>query len=263
MSPYFHIFLTLVVSCLSSYSSLAFCDDWVRAGDDLEILERSYPENALLGTPMVFIRSSLKRYRVEVVRAREFGWKRATIKALTIKAHGAVGINANFFDEDGKALGLVLSRGTLFQGLHLGGSVLTGVFQIQSENLSIVARAKFKSDGISEAVQAGPRLLINGVRVAELREHESSSRRAGLCIDGRGNLILYSVASSFSGMTMKALQDALLSPEINCKNALNLDGGGSAQLYVSNTLVGGTSSAESIYIFGKDEIPVGLVLVPK
>lgn len=258
-----HVLILASFTICVTLPAFVIADSWIKLGDDLELLERSFPTDALIGTPMVFIRSKLSRYRIEVVRAREFGWKRATIKALTIKSNAAAGINANFFDENGKALGLVVSRGTLFQGVQMGGSVLTGIFVAAPNSISILPRTKFNPEGFSEAVQAGPRLLINGVRVAELREQETSSRRAGVCVDEEKRVIFYSVASTLSGITMNALQDALLSSDIKCRDALNLDGGGSAQLYLSNTIAGGTSSPRSIYIFGRDEIPVGLVLVPK
>ena len=112
-------------------------------------------------------------------------------------------------------------------------------------------------------MQGGPRLLANGAAVPGLRDVNSSSRRAGVCLDKDNRLIFFCVSSSLSGVSLAELQTALRAPGIDCVDALNLDGGGSAQLYVSSELPGSVREASELSIRGKDEIPVALGLFLK
>ena len=236
---------------------------WRTLGDDLEFAELSVSTRIFFSSKLTFLRTSLARYRVGLVRAAEFGWKRADVKTLCQASRAAVGINSNFFDEQGDPLGLVVTRGIMHQRIHQGGSTLTGVFQASRKRISIVNRSSFSREQALEALQAGPRLLASGQPVAGLRETLSLPKRAGVCIDSQGRLIFFAVSSRFFGLSLDTLQQTLRRPEIDCSDALNLDGGGSVQLYVSGKLPGAAHETAEISITGDDQVPVILALFPK
>ena len=65
---------------------------------------------------------------------------------------------------------------------------------------------------------------------------------------------------TFSGVSLSDLKNILVSEEINCKDALNFDGGGSAQIYISNKIPNIVSNVNARYVPGNDKIPVALGL---
>ena len=232
---------------------------WNRLGDDLEVAQIDLGSGLIFYPQLTLVRTSLKHYRVEAFRAETFSKRAIDVREMAQASRAIVGINANFFDEQHKPLGLIISRGNLVQGLHRGGQTLTGVFKVTRNSIGIASRAEFNAAAVVEAIQAGPRLLANTQRISGLRDATVSSRRAGVCIDSSNRLLFY-VVSSIIGATLDQIQSALLLPGIGCVDALNLDGGGSAQLYISSELAGAAKGASPIYISGGDEVPVMLGL---
>jgi uncharacterized protein YigE (DUF2233 family) len=223
---------------------------WVEIAPDLKILKtNTFP----LSGELIFIKSSLAKYRIRVVRAAELNLVKSDIKTLTESVRGKVGINASFFDEHNKPLGLVISKGKHYQKLISGGNLLTAIFQVNNKGIpEVVSRTQFELKGVLEALQAGPRLILEGQKVGGIND-QGISKRSGVCIKKDGDLILYSSAAEFFGIRIQELQDLLLQPEINCHVALNLDGGGSAQVHI----------ADYLSVQGDDEVPIALVLVRK
>lgn len=252
-----------MILALMVFSSTAFSNDtWFSLAPDLDVKEISIKSHPIFGSNLLFIRTKLKDYQVKVIRAQEYGEKRLDIKQLALKSNAVLAINANFFDENGKALGLVINRGRVFNRLHAGGKTLTGIFQATRKNIKISGRNNIEYHSILEAVQAGPRLLINGL-IPETKNSFQNSKRSGICIDKKGRLIIFVTTETFSGITLDILQKVLVSSEIECVNALNFDGGGSSQFFISNKIPNLNGRIESRYIPGNDKIPVAVGLFAK
>ncbi len=235
---------------------------WQKYADDLDIADFLVTPSALASAHITFFRSTLSRFRVAALRATEFGNVRATVKSLCRKSKAALCINANFFDENGEALGLVINGGITYHKIHRGGSALTGVFQSTRTGLQIINRGEFQHGPILEAIQAGPRLLAGGKPVQGLRD-SGSTARTGVCIDAEKRILFFIVPSALVGISIQDLQLILKRREIDCVDALNLDGGGSAQLFVNTNLPGSLSSSTEISYTGSDEVPVALALFMK
>jgi hypothetical protein len=235
-------------------------DSWRPFGDDLELLELAPSSQTLFPHRLLLIRTTLNRFRVGVIRAKEFGSVANTAHILAERSHAAVTVNANFFDANGEALGLIVSRGTLFQKVHRGGGTLTGLFLLTGKGPTIMHRNDFRETVVQEGVQAGPRLIVNGAPLTAVRASDDSSRRAGVCLDYKGRLILFCSSSTFGGLTMQELQEMLLAVPVGCREALNFDGGGSAQLYVSADVPGAVKDATPLSLPGRDKVPIVLGL---
>jgi len=235
----------------SFYDCLA--DGWTAVGDNIEVATKSV-SSGIFPAEVTLVRIPYERYRIEVVRASQFGKIRSDVKSLVKASKAVFGINANFFDEQGKPLGLVVNRGHIYQSIHKGGSALTGIFSIKSSGPEISNRSEFNLQGVLESVQAGPRLLMNGKRIENLKEPSSYSKRAGVCIDARRRVIFYAVSSGVIGANVTQIQDLLL--QVGCLDALNLDGGGSAQMYMDSNLRGASRDQQELSIQGSDEVPV-------
>lgn len=180
------------------------------------------------------------------------------IRSLVKSLPGIAGINANFFDEQGRALGLVVMGGEVKQPIHRGGRVLTGIFGMRGAKPFIVHREQFDPSGVTMAVQAGPR-LIDGGKVTKLSDAEEVSRRSGIAITRRGELILFATVLRFPGASLQEIQHMLLDPEFAVVEALNFDGGGSSQLFLDQV----QGFPGETLISGGDSIPVGVVVVRK
>lgn len=213
--------------------------------------------DGLLPYESVFVRASANSFQPRIVRAAEFGKKRWDARSACLAARSAVCINSNFFDENGDPLGVVISQGTLFQKLHKGGNTLSGILSITKRGASIVHRNDFYAESVLEATQAGPRIISMGKSITGIKD-DSSSRRSGVCIDDENRLIFYLASRRLMGVRIEELQSLLRQDGISCREALNLDGGGSSQLFINPRFIPEGMSDPSIQ--GKDPVPVFLAL---
>ncbi len=211
---------------------------------------------------ITFVRFNLDNYRIAVVRATDFGMSRSTSRILCQKARALACINANFFDESGKPLGLVVTRGMTLQNVHRRGGTLTGIFQVSRTNAAIINRTDYNPESVVEAVQAGPRLIANGQKIPGLKEASASTRRSGVCIDASNRIIFYVMSTGFFGLSLEDLRELLLSDAVGCRDALNLDGGGSSQLF-AEARTPNQPGSEPIFIEGTDEVPIALGVFPR
>lgn len=220
------------------------------------------PHGGMFGHEVTLIRTELKRYDLHVVRAVDFGFTRTTAEQACKASKAHVCINASFFDERGLPLGLLVSRGITLQKIHFGGNVLTGVVGLTRDGPFVAGRNDVPSSGMIEALQSGPRLLINGKPVQGVHEFEST-RQSGVCIDESKRITFYVVRSSLFALNLNSLLSILQKPGIDCQEVLNLDGGGSSQVYVSEKLYENKKGLSPISATGKDSVPVFLALIPK
>jgi hypothetical protein len=235
---------------------------WQSLSPGLEQSHFQLSSGTLLSPWVVAVRADLRHFRPQVIRAADFGWKRASVKALCKASNASVCINSNFFDEQGKPLGLVLSRGILHQKTHNGGGTLTGILYVASDRVGIAHRSSFNPDGVVEATQAGPRLISEGAPVVGLKTPSSGTNLSIACVDREQRVILVRVAFTMFGGSPTDIQRALLRPEIACVEALNFDGGGSSQMYISGTIPGHVGAVREEDFPGRDEVPVALALAP-
>lgn len=180
---------------------------------------------------------------------------------------GAVAaLNGGFFDPSGRSLGLRVARG---KRLHPLRAADWGVFFVNersanegsaseranSKQARIVHTRDFKSRrGVAEAIQCGPRLVVNG---RPLRLKPQWARRTGIGVrrDGRVVVAIADGAMSFRAWAaLWAARDGL-----NCRDALNLDGGGSTQMSLGPPHTGG-KPVQRLEIGGAWPVPDAVVI---
>ncbi len=256
------LIIALILLCLP-LSALCEPINWQRIGEDLEEISIPLSSTPFFSSELVLLRTSLKRYRLGVLRATDFGKKRMSVKSLIEQSGALGGINANFFDEQHMPLGLVVDRGIILQELHRGGSLLNGIFEVNRGTIRIIDREDFLHSSATEAVQAGPIIIKKGEIQQNIKGASSFARRSGVCIDRDSRLILFCLKATLGGVSLAKLQKILLAPEVACVDALNFDGGGSAQLFLDKEVPGAISDFAGISILGRDEVPVVLAVYPK
>lgn len=252
--------LTLLSASISIAESVPEKIEWERIGNGLEQANFKVNADSIISSSIALVRTDLKNHRLGVIRASEFGWKRATVQALCKQSGAVACINANFFDEQGKPLGLVVSRGIIHQKIHKGGSLLTGILYASAKSVSVSHRDGFSTEGVVEAVQAGPRLVSQGAIVEGIKESSRSSNLSGICVDAQNRTSIFRVTSGVFGGSLHQLQSVLTHPDIACVEALNFDGGGSSSMYISGEIQGHAGAVREENFPGTDEVPVAIGL---
>jgi exopolysaccharide biosynthesis protein len=155
--------------------------------------------------------------------------KGQSVKILAQKAKAIVAINANFFDENGRPLGLVKKDRKVIQPKK--DISWWAVLCFRYKKVSIIPSKNVKQGYCHQAIQAGPRLVING-HIPKLKDNFSHKTAVG--INNKGELI---VAVTKDRLSIQKLAETFKKSEtqkgLGCLNALNLDGGSSSQLYAN------------------------------
>jgi len=254
---FFILAFLLLFSILFHKESFAESDvTWVSVTEGLETTEITIQNGTLFSSSVRVIRANLSIIKPSVIRSQDFYQQRSTARRIGLKSKALVTVNANFFDEKGDPLGLVISKGILRKSIHLKGQTLTGVFMTTESGASIVARNEFVPSLVVDALQAGPRLISNGKIISSIKD-QASSRRSAVCIDSNNRLLIFA-SSGIWGLTFKELQSLMFSKNIACKEALNLDGGGSTQFFMA-----ASNQFPETFIEGTDSAPVFLGLFPR
>ena len=138
-------------------------------------------------------------------------------------------MNGGFFDKNGKTLGLRVCDNKKTNSLH---DANWGVFFIRKGKAGVLHTRDFKKKydsyvNITQAVQCGPRLVVNG-KTTDLKPQVA--RRTGIGIQRDGRII---IAVSDGSLTFAEWANIWAkSADLNCRDALNLDGGGSTQISI-------------------------------
>ena len=143
-------------------------------------------------------------------------------------------INANFFDVNDRSLGLIVSRGKEFRPVH--PVAWQSIFSIDRGGQARITRRddwQRTPHDVVTAVQAGPRLIIDGKRNDVARA--TPSPRSGVCIARQGEVRFfvtppgsYADVHEMVGLAARSEHEDGMA----CSDAMLFDGGPSAQMYL-------------------------------
>jgi len=213
-------------------------------------LDRSEPNYSV---DLKLLRFDTRWVLPRVVRSAQYQLKGSDVRNLTALSGALAMINANYFDEKGRALGFLKAGAQVINGRVSKSSLLTGIFGINEDGPFIQHRDRFQPARAEEAVQTGPLLLNQGKALEITRGQGRQSRRAFIGIDKNQRVIVGVTDAIFGGLAWVELQELFSNPQwqLETPNLLNLDGGGSAQLYIK------TKGLEE-FVAGTSEVPVAL-----
>ena len=219
------------------------------------VLERSEPSYPI---ELKLVRFDPRAIAPRILYGRDLQLNGASSKTFAQKGGAIAAINANYFDEKGRALAYLktaekeINRGVSKHALY------TGVFGLRDGSPFVTHRDEFNPSQASEALQSGPLLLHRGERVEVMRGLGGYARRAVVGIDKDGRVIVAVTDAVFGGLSFAELQELFANPkaQLDTPDLLNLDGGGSAQLYVKagkfeSSVVGTTDVPVAIGFFAK------------
>ncbi len=157
---------------------------------------------------------------------------------------GIAAVNGGFFTPTGEALGLVIADGTVTGAWNAASSLGSAVWHEDASGRSAISRrgklGRQAALGMRELLQAGPLLVENGHAVGGLENTKTSARTLILWDGGQRWWIGRTPPCTLANLAaaLAASQPAGWSAQ----HALNLDGGRSADLWVSDAVSGGPLS---------------------
>jgi uncharacterized protein YigE (DUF2233 family) len=214
------------------------------------VLERAEPNQVV---QLKLLRFDSRRIIARVLRSADFQLKSATVKTMAEKSGAVAAINANYFDTDGRPLAFLKAGRKKINPRIAQTALYTGVFGVKEDTPFIVHRDEFVEEQADDAVQCGPLLIFHGV-AAEIKDLPARAhRRAVIGLDLEHRIVIGVADSIFGGLQWSELQELFTDTrwQVNAVDLLNLDGGGSAQLYVK----AGRFEDE---VAGTSEVPVAI-----
>ncbi|MFO1463478.1 MAG: phosphodiester glycosidase family protein [bacterium] len=179
-------------------------------------------------TKVHLLKVDLKHFKVKVLDARDWKSRTLPVKSFAEKSRALAAINANFFDPQDQPLGLVLQEGKLKSPPK---KISWWAALLLKGDRAAIEKA-FEKDYVlnyENGVQAGPRLVVGG-RAPKLKEEFSPKSAIG--VDRQGHLVFVVTQGSIE---INQLAQLLAKKEkdggVGLANALNLDGGSSAQFF--------------------------------
>ena len=172
------------------------------------------------------------------------------------RLHAIAGVNGGFFNPQFDPLGLVISKGKR-AGTWQRSSLLGGLVMVKKGRLMLLWRDEFQDGpGISELLQAGPRLVNHGAGVAGL-ETGRNRPRTFIATDNEGRWLVGIAQSTSLAHLSQILATPDLLPGFEVDRALNFDGGRSTGLWLR------TVSGEVLYEEEISTVRNFVAVVPK
>ena len=150
-------------------------------------------------------------------------------------------INGGFFNPDGSPLGLVITDGQSRGAFNASSFLGTGI--IDGENTTLSHRKSYQES--SELLQSGPRLVWDQERLTGLSKSKERPR-SFVIWDGNNHFGI----GHADRATLQGLANNLQAQPFegfHIKYAINLDGGTSCDLWVSNQISGGGFTKSSLF----------------
>ncbi|MGH7874426.1 MAG: phosphodiester glycosidase family protein [Candidatus Binatia bacterium] len=213
-------------------------------------VERSEPASTV---ELEFLRIDSKAVAARVLTASQFKLKAASAKTFAERSGALAVVNANYFDENGRPLAYLKNSEKEINRSVSKHALYTGIFGISAAAPFVVHRDDFQPTQASEALQTGPLLLNRGAAVEGLSGAGRYARRSVIGIDKESRVIVAVADAVIGGLSFGELQELFRNAKwhVNAVDLLNLDGGGSAQLYVK------TGKFEE-WLPGTAEVPVAI-----
>ena len=213
-------------------------------------LERSEPAYAL---NLKLLRFDTQWIIARLLRSAQYQLKAANAMTFVERSGAVAAINANYFDTEGKPLAFLKAGGQTINPRISRSSLYTGVFGVKDQRPFISHRDDFLSEQADEAMQSGPLLLLRGAPQAVTGVPLRASRRALIGIDREQRLMIAVTDNLIGGLFWAELQEIFSagSWQVQAQDLLNLDGGGSAQLYIK-------AGKFDDFVAGTAEVPVAI-----
>jgi len=195
---------------------------------------------SLNGTTFTAVTFDRRNYFLKVIDQKEGPGTEFT-RAEFAGQGSLAAINGGFFNPDGSPLGLVITDGQSRGAFNSHSFLGTGI--IDGENTILSHRKSYQKS--SELVQSGPRLVWDQERLIGLSKSKERPR-SFVIWDGNNHFGI----GHADRATLQGLANNLQAQPFegfHIKYAINLDGGTSCDLWVSNQIPGGGFTKSSLF----------------
>lgn len=226
---------------MSTQKSLLFCltlwfsvtgwaaTSWQNIQEGLSYTTIELPEVNTWATIHAF-QIDPRKIPLELVLARDFQQRSMTAAQFAESTNAVFAVNGGFFDHNASPLGLRVQKQKIVNPIK--NISWWGVFGLRHGTPFIQSAAEYRQQVPADlAIQAGPRLVVYNHIVKSLKP--GVAERTGVCINSAEQVIIAVTESTPLSLTdfAKALKRSEAKDGLGCVMALNLDGGGSTQLY--------------------------------
>lgn len=213
----------VVLFILMISTTQASANTWRELAPGIEYIDLN--ANLLIPWSHIHVfRIDLKKNKLDLIMANDLSLHNASVDAFAHHTKALITINGGFFDQNYHPLGLRI--GNQQQHSPLKRISWWGIFYVKNQTPHLSSLGQYISDNqVDFAVQSGPRLLIKG-KIPSLKTGYAERSALGITPDGRVIILV----TNNSPMTTTALAQLLKTSPLNCRDALNLDGGSSSQL---------------------------------
>ena len=195
---------------------------------------------SLNGTAFTAVTFDRRNYFLKVIDQKE-GPGTEFARAEFAGQGSLAAINGGFFNPDGSPLGLVITDGQSRGAFNSHSFLGTGI--IDGENTILSHRKSYQKS--SELVQSGPRLVWDQERLTGLSKSKERPR-SFVIWDGNDHFgIGYADRATLQGLANNLQVQPF--EGFHIKYAINLDGGTSCDLWVSNQIPGGGFTKNSLF----------------
>lgn len=227
MKKYFSILFLLFSVPVFATPKAAY--NWNLLDDGIVYAKYSFPSGEEGSTTIHAFQIDPAKARIDVVIADRKDAEGASVKDMAAKSKAALVINGGFFTEQHKSIGLLIKNGKVVNPIHR--TSWWSIFGIKNSSPFISTPGNFfPSSDISMAIQAGPRLVVDGT-YPKLKEGLAARSAVGITRDGK----IMIAATEGAPVTMKEIANRMgksrFAGGLECVNAMALDGGSSVQLY--------------------------------
>lgn len=218
--------LSILLSFLLFFPLASYAKNWQTIAAGIDYLDLG--GNFLTPWSHIHVfRVNLKKNQFDLILADKLSRQHASVHEFAKHSQSLIALNGGFFDKKFRPLGLRISNHQ--QKNPLKRISWWGIFYIQNQTPFLTNVRHFKRNrAISFALQSGPRLIING-RIPSLKP--GVAERSALGITDNNQVIV--LVTEYAPMSTTDLAKIMKSTPLNCKEALNLDGGSSSQLHAN------------------------------
>jgi len=183
-------------------------------------------------TLLRFVRFDPAVFSMKVLTADQVGKGRAFyVRDVIERSKAVLLINGSYFGENGRPLGFLVSNGRTINKRVATNWLYSGLFYVREGRPHLVDRRDYpRGLKVEQALQAGPYLIEGGRPVRGIRHRHASYFRSGIGLTEGGKAFVFITDTDHHGVSWYELQQVLSLEGLHCARAMNLDGGGSAQM---------------------------------
>ena len=180
--------------------------------------------------PLVIVRLDPAQVRLRVAYAPD---RPRGLRGWFEQRRPLAAINGSFFTPEYQATALLISDGSASGASYEGFGGMLSVAPDDGVALRALRDQPYDpAEPIEQALQSFPMLVFPGGEPAAIKDDGRRARRSAVAIDRAGRLLL--LVSPTSDFTLRGLADWLSQSDLDVDRALNLDGGSSTGLYLSD-----------------------------